>query len=115
MPRVEDHVVDRTLIYPAAGMLVRAVEAANQMAAPRHRAVGLGLKDVRFMRALTVPRTADGVETVLHFGRTIDDAGGSTLTWAEFRLFSYVDDDTWQQNCRGFAKVDYETPPKRGG
>jgi NADPH:quinone reductase-like Zn-dependent oxidoreductase/NAD(P)-dependent dehydrogenase (short-subunit alcohol dehydrogenase family)/SAM-dependent methyltransferase len=108
MPWVEDHVVDGTLIYPAAGMMAMAIEAANQMADHRHPVNGFELKNIRFMRALVVPRTADGVETNLHLQRLTDD--GSVLAWAEFRLFSYTD-NAWQENCRGSIKIDYESAP----
>jgi acyl transferase domain-containing protein len=74
MSWVKDHVVNGALIYPAAGMLVMAIEAANQMADLSRLIRGFELKDVRFMRALTVPQTIDGVETSLHLRRPTNDS-----------------------------------------
>ena len=34
MPWIEDHTINGALIYPGAGMLVMAIEAANQIADP---------------------------------------------------------------------------------
>ncbi|KAK1144041.1 Type I Iterative Polyketide synthase (PKS) [Aspergillus melleus] len=107
MPWVEDHVVNGTLIYPAAGMLVMAIEAANQMASPNQKVDAFQLRNVKFQRALTVPRTADGVETNLHL-RTSTDSSSFESSWLEFRLCSLDDDDTWQDNCHGFIKVKYQ-------
>ncbi|KAF7595543.1 hypothetical protein BBP40_005578 [Aspergillus hancockii] len=101
MPWVEDHVINGSLIYPAAGMLVMAIEAANQIADPDQNVVGFQLKDVRFQHALTIPVTADGIETNLHL-RKLNDSG-----WSEFRLFSY-EHDNWQENCYGCIRVEYE-------
>lgn len=108
MPWVEDHVINGTLIYPAAGMLVMAIEAANQMAGSDRKIDGFQLRNVKFQRALTVPRTSDGIETNLHL-RTSTDGSSSVFPWLEFRLCSLTDDDTWQDNCHGFVKVKYHT------
>ncbi|KAB8212294.1 hypothetical protein BDV34DRAFT_1922 [Aspergillus parasiticus] len=104
MPWVEDHIVNGTLIYPAAGMLAMAIEAADQIADPDRRVLGFQLKDVKFQRAIMVPRAADGIETNLLL-RTILE-GGNIASWMEFRLFSY-DNDAWQENCHGHIKIDY--------
>ncbi|KAI9927532.1 hypothetical protein MW887_003150 [Aspergillus wentii] len=101
MPWVEDHIINGALIYPGAGMLVMAIEAANQTVDPNENVAGFQLKDVKFQRALTIPRTAEGIETNLLLRR-------NNLPWMEFRLFSFEDDD-WHENCHGYIKVDYES------
>ena len=106
MPWVEDHIINGTLIYPAAGMLVMAFEAASQMADPELPIAGFEVKDVRFQRALTIPRTAEGIETNFQL-RTIKD-NGKAVPWMHFRLFSY-DHDAWEENCHGYIRVEYES------
>ncbi|THC88803.1 hypothetical protein EYZ11_011749 [Aspergillus tanneri] len=105
LPWVEDHVINGALIYPAAGMLVMAIEAANQTADSGRNVMGFQLKDVKFKRALTVPKTADGVETNLLL-RTLKDSNNSNVPWLEFRLCSFESSE-WHENCHGFIKVDY--------
>lgn len=107
MPWVEDHVINGTLIYPAAGMLAMAIEAANQTASSDLKIKGFQLKDVKFKRALTIPKTADGVQTNLHL-RTLKDSSNTNIPWLEFRLFSF-ENNSWNENCDGFIKVDYYT------
>lgn len=105
LPWVEDHIINGALIYPAAGMLVMAVEAADQLSDPQRRVYGYLLRDIEFQRALTVPRTAEGIETSLLL-RTKSDGSNVSSPWLEFRLFSY-DNDEWRENCHGEIKVDY--------
>jgi NADPH:quinone reductase-like Zn-dependent oxidoreductase/SAM-dependent methyltransferase len=111
MPWVGDHAINGALIYPAAGMLVMAIEAANQLADPGLKVTGFQLKDVQFLRALTVPMTADGIETNLLL-RTTNDNSNSARAWSEFRLFSF-ENDNWQENCHGLIRVDYEVANPR--
>ncbi|RAL08511.1 polyketide synthase [Aspergillus homomorphus CBS 101889] len=109
MPWVEDHMINGTLIYPAAGMVVMAIEAASQMVDPKRRGsvVGFDLQNVEFQRALTIPQTAEGVETNLLL-RTLTDKG-QPLPWMEFRLCSRDDRDEWHEHCRGEIHIEYET------
>ncbi|KAH8690541.1 polyketide synthase [Talaromyces proteolyticus] len=104
---VEDHTINGTVIYPAAGMLVMAIEAANQTASHHRPVVGFELKDVEFSRALSVPNTAEGVETYFHL-RKPSDSSDTTATWSQFRLCFY-ENDSWQESCHGFVRIEYET------
>jgi NADPH:quinone reductase-like Zn-dependent oxidoreductase/malonyl CoA-acyl carrier protein transacylase/NADP-dependent 3-hydroxy acid dehydrogenase YdfG len=107
MPWAEDHTIDGTVIYPAAGMLVMAIEAANQIASQHQTVTGFELKDVTFSHALTVPNTAQGVETTLTL-HTSRDAVDSSDVWSEFRL-CFFENDSWQESCHGFIRTEYET------
>ncbi|KAF2490386.1 reducing type I polyketide synthase [Lophium mytilinum] len=106
MPWVEDHQINGSTIYPAAGMLVMAIEAANQTADKSRRVEGFELKDVRFLSALNVPSHANGIETHLHL-RQIRDSANSETPWSEFRVFSFESDE-WHEICRGSIRVTYK-------
>ena len=86
-----------------------AIEAANQTADPNQVVTGFRLKDVLFQRALNVPQGSDGVETHLYL-RQIRDASETATPWSEFRVCTY-ENATWQENCRGFIRVEYRTNP----
>ncbi|KAF2190022.1 reducing type I polyketide synthase [Zopfia rhizophila CBS 207.26] len=105
MEWVEDHRINGALIYPAAGMLVMAIEAANQMADANRLVEGFDLKDVTFLKTLNVPTDANGVETHLYL-RQMPDSSSSAIPWSEFRVCSFENND-WQENCRGFIRVQY--------
>ncbi|KAF2464008.1 reducing type I polyketide synthase [Lindgomyces ingoldianus] len=106
MPWVEDHVINGEMIYPGAGMLVMAIEAAHQIAEPNREIEGFELKDIRFLSTLTIPRTSNGIETHLYL-REVRDVTSSEIPWSEFRLFSFGRED-WHENCRGAIRVQYK-------
>lgn len=93
------------MIYPAAGMLVMAIEAMNQMTRPDLIVDGFDLKNVVFHRALTVPRDSNGVETHFHL-RELPDKSSSFIPWSEFRLYSYEQAE-WHENCHGLIRAQY--------
>ncbi|KAF2728283.1 reducing type I polyketide synthase [Polyplosphaeria fusca] len=105
MPWVEDHQINGSIVYPAAGMLVMAIEAAKQVADENRTIQGYELRDVVFLSALTVPTIPEGIETHLHL-REIRDASSTSNSWSEFRLFSF-DRDEWHENCRGSIRTQY--------
>ncbi|KAF2811141.1 reducing type I polyketide synthase [Mytilinidion resinicola] len=106
MPWVEDHKINGATIYPAAGMLVMAIEAANQTTDKSRTVEGFEMKDIRFLSALTIPSHLDGVETHIYL-RQVRDSANSETPWSEFRVFSF-DSDEWHENCRGSIRVTYK-------
>lgn len=110
MPWVEDHAIKGSLIYPAAGMLVMAIEATKQIADKSRTARGFRLRDVRFRRALTVPKDHDEIETRFNVRRTTNGVDTSSENWVEFRLTS-LEGTQWRENCHGFVKVEYQLSP----
>lgn len=65
-PWIGDHVVGGTVLYPAAAMLVMAMEAAREMAPADRTATGYFIKEARFMSPIVVPEHWDDrVETML--------------------------------------------------
>lgn len=107
-PWIEDHSVHNTLLYPAAGMMVMALEAAKEIADSTKPVDGYELKDVVVGKALIVPRDEEGVETKLHLrpwrmGSRADDAA-----WNEFTIYSRHGKDAWSLNCSGLLRVLYK-------
>ncbi|KAL9045613.1 MAG: hypothetical protein Q9214_001371 [Letrouitia sp. 1 TL-2023] len=106
MPWVEDHVINGALIYPAAGMLVMAIEAANQMADPTQDIVGFELKETSFQRSLTIPQSSAGIEVQLSLN-LLKDTSNAVNIWSEFRLCAY-ENSQWHECCRGLIRVEYQ-------
>jgi acyl transferase domain-containing protein len=105
MPWIEDHVINGALIYPGAGMLVTAIEAAHQISAGQKDVVGFELKDVSFVRSLNIPRDSEGVET--HFSIRLAQEDTKPLSmWSQWRLFAYEQHD-WHECCRGLVRTRY--------
>ena len=110
MPWVEDHKINNTILYPAAGMLVMAIEAAHQLADPDKTVSAFVIKNVTLHSALNLPSNAPsvGVEVNL-FMRPRRDQDGKDAGWFDFRLCTHDDSTrTWFENCHGSIQLVYE-------
>ncbi|KAF4179877.1 hypothetical protein CNMCM7927_001594 [Aspergillus lentulus] len=106
MPWVQDHKINNTILYPAAGMLVMAVEAIKQLVEPDKAIVGFNIRDVVFSSALHIPTHADGIETNIHMKR-IREGKADSSGWYEFRICSY-ENNTWIENSTGSIQAAFE-------
>lgn len=94
-------------MYPGAGLLVMAIEAAKQLADTSHVILGFELKDCSFERALSIPRTADGIEVQTSLV-TKHSATDTKNSWSAFRICAY-ENEQWHECCHGSVRVDYES------
>ncbi|KAB5584987.1 fatty acid synthase S-acetyltransferase [Coniochaeta sp. 2T2.1] len=108
-PWVKDHRVTGATLYPAAGMLVMAIEASRQLAAPDRKVKGFRFKEVSLHMALRVPLNADGVETHFHMRPYADSTSLVASSWYEFELRSF-EMNGWIEHCRGLIQTEYEVP-----
>ncbi|KAK6860758.1 polyketide synthase [Apiospora arundinis] len=96
MPWTEHHVVNGETLYPGAGMVVMAIEAAKQLNRDAN-IDGFTLKGVRIEAAMDLS-ASKGICEVQTSLRQL-----SGLTY-EFVVKTYVDDN-WTDNCRGTITV----------
>ena len=93
-------------LYPAAGMLVMAIEAARQVASRPEAITGFRLLEVSFPKALvSVPRAQD-FETNM-FLRPLRSSETKASRASEFRIYTLTNGD-WAENCRGTITLEYE-------
>ncbi|KAB8227946.1 uncharacterized protein BDW43DRAFT_316356 [Aspergillus alliaceus] len=107
IPWVEDHKINGTTLYPAAGMLAMAIEGANQIADKPENIAAFKLRDVSFQRALAIPAGPEGIETMFYL-RSVQESSDKDPSWSEFRLFTVKDDD-WVEHCRGAIQIEYQS------
>ncbi|KAF7195680.1 Highly reducing polyketide synthase alt5, partial [Pseudocercospora fuligena] len=110
-PWIREHKVQGNILYPGAGMIVMAVEAAAQLADPNEEVLGYELRDVAIVTALRVPDDAKGVEVMvqLHPRRTGTKAAPSA-TLNEFTVSSWSHDaNEWTSHARGFVNINYKS------
>lgn len=114
-PWVREHKVQGNILYPGAGMLVMAIEAAKQLAEDQHGEHevihGYELRDVDVVAALRVPDTEKGIEVMvqLHARRTGTKAAPSA-TLHEFSVSSWSEDgQEWTVHARGLVSVTTES------
>lgn len=108
LPWIQDHCFNGTMLYPAAGILVMAIEAARQLANPDlHNDVvltGYSFESVSFHRPLLVNLTSEGVETQFSLrptGRKVPRSDRYT-----FHLYQATQDG-WAVICDGTISTEY--------
>ncbi|KAI0436484.1 putative polyketide synthase [Xylaria telfairii] len=110
-PWVSDHVVNGSTIYPAAGMLVMAIEGLRQLLqdAPNSRRVsGYRVSEATFQRAIGVNSSSDLTNESHLYIRPVQAATGKEVTRFEFRICT-LEAGQWAENCHGIVLVEYET------
>ncbi|KUJ19541.1 reducing type I polyketide synthase [Mollisia scopiformis] len=104
MPWVKEHRVNGSILYPAAGMLVMAIEAAKQLDDTQF-AIGYEISDVSFHTALIISQ--ENVETQICLRPSTDTANKKHLSY-EFRIYFHNSfDQKWEEVCRGCVRADF--------
>ncbi|KAF6807279.1 polyketide synthase [Colletotrichum musicola] len=89
MPWLADHNISNTVVFPAAGMLVMAVEAALQMVPLNRTIAGFSVKDAYFKNRIVVGETSeDRTETVVEL-TPLQKSYEKSSTWSDVRIFIY--------------------------
>ena len=108
-PWIRDHIIQTSILYPAAGYLAMAVEGACQIANKAQAIKAFRLRDVQIISPAIVTEKAD-LECILqlrpHRTGTRDN---NTSTWMEFSISSCPHGEELRQNCYGLLLVEHET------
>ncbi|KAL8903861.1 MAG: hypothetical protein Q9207_003659 [Kuettlingeria erythrocarpa] len=102
-PWIEDHKITGTVLYPAAGMLVMAMEAALQTADSARKVQGFRFREVGFERGLVVTSGDEAaVETCLSLQphKVLPDH-------FHFTIFSTTNGNSWSKHCSGTIALEY--------
>ena len=100
--------ITNVVVYPAAGMLVMALEAAKQLIDESREVTGYVFKDVVFSSPLTLSQESEGVEVEV-FLRPLRDGSEKNALKFDFKICAYIN-DRWHENCRGTIKAEYAAP-----
>ncbi|RMZ80449.1 hypothetical protein DV737_g3022, partial [Chaetothyriales sp. CBS 132003] len=103
-PWMEHHEITGTILYPGAGMLIMAIEAARQLADPARSLKGIELQDVVFGRGLVIPSGDEAVETSLSLRphKSFPD----TYSWILYSL--PAGGSSWVENSSGLVALKYQ-------
>jgi acyl transferase domain-containing protein/NADPH:quinone reductase-like Zn-dependent oxidoreductase/SAM-dependent methyltransferase len=105
MPWVIDHKVDGAVVYPAAGMIVMAIEAMKQLLEDRPP-FAFVLSNVEFPAAIVLSDSPDGVDVRIHLSAVGKSAKGDTDY--RFRIFTHETDKIAEMVCSGTIRGDYK-------
>ncbi|ORY55289.1 uncharacterized protein BCR38DRAFT_491200 [Pseudomassariella vexata] len=120
-PWIEHHQVQKTTLYPAAGMVAMVIEGAKQMAPGSF--AGIELSQFRIDKAMIIPSSSHGLEYALNMSKHEDEtrnrprkssysAPTSTapVTY-DFSIYSKPLDAAWQQHGRGLVTIHNSHSP----
>ncbi|KAL9122898.1 MAG: hypothetical protein Q9187_000549 [Circinaria calcarea] len=106
IPWVRDHKVQASMVYPAAGFVTMAIEAAHQRAIDRGAQIsGFTLREVTIGQALLIPDYQPEMETMVTLRPFNESVRAPSDLWDEFCIFSVTEDDNWMEHCRGLISI----------
>lgn len=106
-PWIRGHKVGSTVLFPAAGLIGMALEAAQQLVEPSKTARSLRLRDISFFAAMALSEDVP-TEVIMHLRPHLLATSGSTPpSWWEFTISSCAGIDNLRDNCRGLITIDY--------
>jgi acyl transferase domain-containing protein len=106
MQWVQDHQIEDSILFPAAGYLALGIEAAQQVADQGQKVEAYRLQDVVILSTCVVPPDGD-VEMLVMLrphGPFAREQGSACL---EFTISSCNDGSNLRENCRGLVRIDY--------
>ncbi|KAF6838923.1 polyketide synthase (beta-ketoacyl synthase domain-containing protein) [Colletotrichum plurivorum] len=103
-PWVQDHRVQKTIVYPAAGMVTMALEAASQLAVTGNitDVLGFQVTNLRIERAMIIPSNSFGLEYSLNLKQI--SSKPVTPEW-EFSIYSKQEQGAWIRHGDGRVKI----------
>ncbi|KAJ5893428.1 hypothetical protein N7495_005119 [Penicillium taxi] len=115
LPWVRDHTVQSNIIYPGAGYICMAIEAACQLSQMTNETPsGYRLRDVDIQQALVIPEGSEGVEVqITLMPVSMKDIG--VKGWKKFQIFSAGMDNKWAEHCAGLIHVVSDKTNVDGG
>ncbi|KUL83822.1 hypothetical protein ZTR_06625 [Talaromyces verruculosus] len=108
LPWLRDHVVDGLIVFPGAGYLCMAIEAASQWASdqyPEKKIQKVRLQNVSFLKALVISDGRARVEIQLAFS-PIEGSDNNTMSH-DFSVTAFGTDENWNEHCRGSITVEF--------
>ncbi|KAH6894149.1 hypothetical protein B0T10DRAFT_508420 [Thelonectria olida] len=99
-PWLQDHQVQKTIVYPAAGMVAMALQGATQLAKDKSNLLGYDIADMKIEKAMIIPTTAHGLEMAMNFKK-----GSGEGQSFEFTIYSKQLGAPWEQHATGSIQV----------
>ncbi|KAI9716040.1 MAG: Type I Iterative PKS [Chrysothrix sp. TS-e1954] len=105
VPWLRHHKIRSDTVFPFSGYVAMAIEAASQRAQSRETApFKIELRDIYNSQPLILHEEAD-VELLLTLRPMAENAQTSSAVWDEFRIFSWTEDSSWGEHCRGQVAI----------
>ena len=110
LPWLSQHMIEGKVIFPAAGYISMAIEAATRLEKCPKAVKSISLKDVSFKSALPVRIDDMGTEVLLEMQPTLASAKRTSDTWYRFIISSYDESERCNEHCHGLISVEEGVP-----
>lgn len=104
---IQDHKIQGTVFYPAAGFIASAIEAALLSADASRAAAGFCLRNINLHAALGIDE-GEEVEYFVSLRPRLSDTQEAPL-WNEFNISSCRGDGALVRHCSGLVMVEYKS------
>lgn len=105
-PWVKDHQVEDAIIYPAAGFIAMAIEAARDVADTGRIIDRFNLRNVQFHSAAVIKDDVP-MEFVIQLRTHRTGTRQTTSTWLEFVISTCHNEKNMRENCFGLLSIEY--------
>ncbi|KAG6353519.1 hypothetical protein INS49_005480 [Diaporthe citri] len=108
---LQDHKIQGTAFYPAAGFIASAIEAALLCADASRKVAGFCLRDVRLSATLGIDE-GEEVESSVSLRPCLSEAHNTqeTSVWDELNIASCRGEGALVRHCSGLVVVEYDSP-----
>lgn len=110
-PWIADHKIQGSVLYPGAGYIAMAIEAAAQVADKTRRIASFNLRDIQLTAAGIMSEDTD-LECMVQLRPHVAGTRDSASTWTQFSVTTSPDGKSLIQNCCGLMMIEYE--PEEG-
>ena len=108
LPWLRDHTLHSAILYPMAGFVCMALEAAFQRAFLRNTTfTKFVIREFTISRPLIIEESTD-VEMMITLRPCADGTFSSSDIWDELRIFSWEKDRNWIEHCKGIISLQIE-------
>ncbi|KKK25964.1 hypothetical protein AOCH_000982 [Aspergillus ochraceoroseus] len=106
IPWLTDHKIQSNIVYPAAGYIAMAIEAAAQLASENEEyriASTFCLRDVSIRSALVI-NEASAAEVMISLRHRTNEHNSADQSY-EFAVYSVTIDHRWTEHCSGYLEI----------
>ena len=104
---VKDHVIQNSILYPAAGFIAMVIEAARQVAEQGRTVKSFKLKDIQLTAPAIMSEDSE-TEFVLQFNPHLIGTRDALSTFTRFIVSTSSDGQDLRQNCSGLLLIEYQ-------
>ncbi|KAI0437439.1 hypothetical protein F4803DRAFT_538775 [Xylaria telfairii] len=114
MPWIGHHILTKNIVYPGAGFIVTAVEAARQTVIPDQPISRFFIKEAHFLSPVILQNDASAEPTeIITRLRRIPNPLEKESSWAQVLIFAYHKEQ-WTESFRATVQVQYDDKPQLG-